>query len=125
MYAAKLKNAQANADRNLFMNRVLGAQYLRADDVQAVVGDMIFVIKNRFMELPDKLSPLIVGKTEIKEIAKLIRAACIEAIKDLQQVDPESIEVRNRKMLKYKAKLDENQKTRVGNNGAPVSRIKL
>jgi hypothetical protein len=126
MHAAKLKNAQATADRNLFMNRVLGAQYLRADDVTAVVAEMLYTVKSRFLELPNKLAPLVTGK-EVKEVAKIIRAGCIEAIKDLQQVDSESIEVRNRKMLKYKQKIDENQKTYVSNRNSTdgIHRIKV
>jgi len=114
--AAQLKKTQAQADRELFMNSVLAASYFKADDVRAVVSDMNYVIKAAFTEFHLEVGPLLADKPK-EVIMQILKKEILDRLYKLQDVDPYKIEVRNRKMTKYKQKIDENAKTRVGEKG--------
>jgi hypothetical protein len=95
------------------------------DDVEAVVADMVMAVRSKLMGFPAAVTPLILGKEDRDEVARILTKYLHELLNDLQRIDPEAIRVRNRKMTKYQEKIAENNTTRVSQSKTNLTRVKI
>lgn len=59
-----------------------------AADVERVLTNMLVVFRNRILAIPQKVSPKIIGMTNIAEISEIINAELYEALSELSEYDP-------------------------------------
>jgi isoleucyl-tRNA synthetase len=116
----KYQKLQAQTEREVFMNSVLKASYVRMDDAQITWGAATTVIKNYLLSIPAMIAPLIIGKEDKDEVIKIMREVIWNALNDVDKLEAEIILLRNKRMTKYQQKLKENDQTRINTTRVKV-----
>ena len=71
----------------------------RADDVEAVMNDVLTGIKMRFLAIPSRVARLLVGQTAIAKVIDILTQAIYEALGDSASYSPETFVGRNKAYL--------------------------
>jgi hypothetical protein len=78
----------------LKLKRVRGQLHF-AEDVEFVMTSMLTAFKSRMLALPSRVSPRLVGKTNIGEINELIRIEVYSALEELSNYDQNAFTAAN------------------------------
>lgn len=58
-----------------------------SSDVKALVGGMIAVTRSRLLDLPNKVAPSIIGKTDLEEVKTIVEAEVYKSLQSLADYD--------------------------------------
>lgn len=83
--AQRLKAAQA--DKAEFELAVKKSLYLSKESVEQGASEILVTIKNRFMVLPERLTPQVHGLESQIEIKRVIKAGIMETLEDLSKLE--------------------------------------
>jgi phage terminase Nu1 subunit (DNA packaging protein) len=81
----RIKKEQAELE----LKRMRGELH-EAEDVEIVMQDMLSAFRAKILSIPTKLSPQLVGMTEINSIQGVLKAAMREALSELSNYDAEA-----------------------------------
>jgi phage terminase Nu1 subunit (DNA packaging protein) len=71
---------------------VMRGELHRGEDVRAVMSDMIGNCRARLLSLPTKLSPMLLGQSEMAMVQDIIKRAIYEALTELSNYNPKKIQ---------------------------------
>lgn len=69
--------------------KIIKGELHRSKDVERITGDMLASFRARLLNLPDKVAPLLIAKTDLQDINDTVRLAVYEALNELAEYDPE------------------------------------
>lgn len=69
--------------------QVMSGQLHEADIIEKVMTDMLSNFRARILALPSKIAPIIQIENNISKIQTIIKDACMEALHELAEYDPE------------------------------------
>lgn len=69
--------------------KIIKGELHRSKDVERITGDMLASFRARLLNLPDKVAPLLIAKTDLQDINDTVRLAVYEALNELSEYDPE------------------------------------
>lgn len=68
--------------------RIMQGELHRSEDVKRVMNDMLGAFRARLLGLPSKISPQLIGKTEIPAVKEIVKNGVYEALEELSDYDP-------------------------------------
>lgn len=81
--AARAKREEYNAELARLAYEEKSGKLIPADEVSAAWLDHIAIAKGRFLALPARLAPDVLGLSNLREIEKVIRAAIVEIMEEM------------------------------------------
>jgi phage terminase Nu1 subunit (DNA packaging protein) len=90
---------RAQRQRAELENQLFKGQLHRADDVEAIMNDILSGIKMRLLAIPSRIARVLVGQTAIARIIDIITSAIELALGDLLTYRAEDFYARNRAYL--------------------------
>jgi hypothetical protein len=97
--AAKLVRLKAQGEAEMLRLRVLKGELHRADDVEAIMNDLLTGIKMRMLAVPSRVARLVLGQTTVARIIDILTAAIEAALGDVMEYRAESFYARNKAYL--------------------------
>ena len=95
---ADAKFKRSKADMAEMQLKVLESEMHLNEDVEAMTNDLIYVIRKKIEELPDRLAVDVVGASSANEVSAVLRSECYKLLNELAdyQYDPEAYQRRLR-----------------------------
>jgi phage terminase Nu1 subunit (DNA packaging protein) len=59
-----------------------------ASVVEYVIRDMLIRFRNRLLSVPAKIAPLVIGRSDVNEVADVLKDEVLEALSELSEYDP-------------------------------------
>lgn len=72
----------------------------KAEDVMAIVGEMVATVRSRLLDLPSKLAPQMIAQKEIELVRGVIQREIYTALQSLSEYNPEEYARRNKDYMK-------------------------
>lgn len=87
----KVRLTRAQADEKEMEVRILQGDLLHVDDVKASWWKIIQITKARFMALPMRLAPILISKSDLREVEDVIKESVVAALEDMtkSEIEPE------------------------------------
>ncbi len=60
----------------------------KSSDVEMVMTDMIYRVRNRFLQMPTKIAPFLTNKTDILEVKQILTEEIKDILQELKEYDP-------------------------------------
>ena len=80
----RAKRIKAELELDLVMGNVH-----KAEDVMAVVGGMVANVRSRLLDLPVKLAPQMIAKTNIDQVREIVQKEVFSVLQSLSEYNPE------------------------------------
>jgi phage terminase Nu1 subunit (DNA packaging protein) len=90
---------KAQRERQELENQLFKGQLHRADDVEAIMNDVLSGIKIRFLSIPSRIARLLIAQTAIAKIIDILTRAVYEALGDVMTYSAEAFASRNAEYL--------------------------
>jgi phage terminase Nu1 subunit (DNA packaging protein) len=96
---AKLMRLRAQGEAEVLRLKVLRGELHRAEDVEAVMNDLLSGIKMRLLAIPSRVARLLVGQSQIAKVVDILTGALESALGDVLNYRPEDFHARNKQYL--------------------------
>jgi phage terminase Nu1 subunit (DNA packaging protein) len=80
---------RAKKEKTQLEVKIIKGELHRSKDVERIMSDMLGAFRARLLNLPDKVAPMLIAKTELQEIQEIVKLATFEALNELSEYDPE------------------------------------
>lgn len=80
----RAKRIKAELELDLVMGNVH-----KAEDVMSVVGGMVANVRSRLLDLPVKLAPQMIAKTNIDQVREIVQKEVFSVLQSLSEYNPE------------------------------------
>jgi len=80
----RAKRIKAELELDLVMGNVH-----KSEDVMAVVGGMVANVRSRLLDLPVKLAPQMIAKTNIDQVREIVQKEIFSVLQSLSEYNPE------------------------------------
>ncbi|MBJ6362112.1 hypothetical protein ACFOQM_12500 [Paenibacillus sp. GCM10012307] len=105
-YERALHERAKRAKTELLLAEMKGDLH-RSDDVMFIMNDMISSFRSKILAMPSKISPQLVGKTEIPVILELLANEVRTALSELSEYDPAKFREVSREYVELGSEDDE------------------
>lgn len=91
-----LKLTRAKRQKAEIIVQTMLGELHRAEDVMAIVGDMVATVRARILDLPSKLAPKMIAQDDIHVARETIQAEIRTVLQSLSEYNPEDYARRNK-----------------------------
>jgi hypothetical protein len=83
--AARIRLTNAQADGHEMKNQILRGEMIPGSDLEIVAGGFVDGVRAKFLALPTRAAPLLVGLTSLSEVRDVLTGLVHEALADLAE----------------------------------------